>query len=528
MDNDLKVTTKLLRLEQVIAERVGQVVVKESFQVPDPKPPVAQVVDSLTSASVTKVTVVEDKVIVEGELIVKVIYEADVPAQTVHVVEITIPFKHFIEVPGAAPGMQATVRVSVEDISFTVSADGRTITVTAVLALFVKVVQPTQIEVVTGVYGVPGLQVKKELIRTAQVVGEDTKQTLVRDTVVVPCEKPPVKQILDWVASAEVTGTRILTDKVIVEGNVTIKLIYEADVPQQTVHVLHFTVPFRVFVEIPGAMPGMTVHVDVAVEHVSFDVSEDGRSVTVQVVLAVFVKVVEVHDLEVVVDVTGVECIHVVKKVIKVTDVLSEGTTQAIVREVIDIPETKPDVAQIIDYRATAIVNRVFVVPGKVIVEGVVSLKIIYEGKTWQQTVHVVHADIPFKEFVPLPEAVPGMAVSAFARIEHVSFDVPPQGDPIVAQVLLAITARVLRTRQLEVVTEVTGAPGITTGVVVGSVVNVRSGPGLNYSVIAQVRKGDEVTILGVEGSWYRVRLTDGTVGYIFSNLVKVVCPPRG
>jgi serine/threonine protein kinase len=57
--------------------------------------------------------------------------------------------------------------------------------------------------------------------------------------------------------------------------------------------------------------------------------------------------------------------------------------------------------------------------------------------------------------------------------------------------------------------------------------VNVRSGPGTNYRVIAIVRDGAVVTVLARNGasSWYNVRLEDGTVGWMASHVAELVDP---
>ncbi|MFQ5904552.1 MAG: SH3 domain-containing protein [Candidatus Binatia bacterium] len=52
------------------------------------------------------------------------------------------------------------------------------------------------------------------------------------------------------------------------------------------------------------------------------------------------------------------------------------------------------------------------------------------------------------------------------------------------------------------------------------SFVNLRSGPGLNYPPRAVLRRGEEVTVEGEEGSWYLVSLTDGKRGYVYKGYV--------
>ena len=52
-----------------------------------------------------------------------------------------------------------------------------------------------------------------------------------------------------------------------------------------------------------------------------------------------------------------------------------------------------------------------------------------------------------------------------------------------------------------------------------GSAINVRSGPGTDYSRVTMVAEGKRVAILDKDGDWYRVSF-DGTTGYILSDYV--------
>lgn len=68
-----------------------------------------------------------------------------------------------------------------------------------------------------------------------------------------------------------------------------------------------------------------------------------------------------------------------------------------------------------------------------------------------------------------------------------------------------------------------TNDPGTTTtaktGTITGSTVNVRSGPGTDYSKVGSVAKGDTVKILGTEGDWYRISIGNVT-GYVSADYV--------
>jgi uncharacterized protein YgiM (DUF1202 family) len=186
----------------------------------------------------------------------------------------------------------------------------------------------------------------------------------------------------------------------------------------------------------------------------------------------------------------------------------------------------------VLEATATVRITRTTVVPGKVIVEGVIRLRVMYEAANVTQTVNVVRFEIPFTDFVVLPEAQPGMTVTVTAKVEFVSVEVVAPGRQLTAQIVLALTARLVRTRQLLIVVDATcGAapPGcfITAN---ADRVNVRSGPGLQFDVIATLVRGQQAEFIAVEGQWTRIRLADGRIGFVFSELIINPCvgPPLG
>jgi len=525
----LEVKREELRLEEVLGEGTSQIVISEPVTVPEPKPPVASVIDFVGRSRINKVTVLPGKVVIDGVIDLAIIYEATVPYQTVHVFHAEVPFSTFVEIPGLEPGMVVTPTITIEHAAFEVRPDGRTIQVRMVVLLSVRASRTVLIEVVTDVTGIPGLQVTREMIKAETVLGEATAQGVVRETLPLPEAKPDVVSILDYVATVQVTSTTVLPNKVIVNGTISLRTIYEARTPYQTVHVVHHVIPFERFVEIPGVQPGMTVVADAQIEFISLDVAQNGRAITARIILEIRVKVIRVQTVQVVTNVAGVAGLEVVKELVRVQEVLGESRSQAIVREVVDIPEPKPLARAILDHSSTPEVKRVIVAPGKVIVDGTIAQRIIYEPLLDPtQTVHTLHFTVPFSEFVVLPEAKPGMAARVSVTVEHANFEVPPAGEPIMVTKVLLLTARVFKTRQLHVVIKVRIGKPACVGTVTANLVNVRQGPGMTYAVVAQVNAGTQVTVLDVQPEWVRVRLPTGQEGWIFAQFVRHDCMPRG
>ncbi|MEI7772545.1 MAG: SH3 domain-containing protein, partial [Chloroflexales bacterium] len=60
--------------------------------------------------------------------------------------------------------------------------------------------------------------------------------------------------------------------------------------------------------------------------------------------------------------------------------------------------------------------------------------------------------------------------------------------------------------------------------VLVAAAANIRSGPGVDFSIIAVVSAGSSITLSQRQGDWYKVRTADGHEGWM-SKLVLEVDP---
>lgn len=59
-------------------------------------------------------------------------------------------------------------------------------------------------------------------------------------------------------------------------------------------------------------------------------------------------------------------------------------------------------------------------------------------------------------------------------------------------------------------------------GKITGNNVNLRKGPGMGYGVISQMNKGDVLTVTEPSGSWYKVKTSGGTVGWVSSSYISL------
>lgn len=116
-------------------------------------------------------------------------------------------------------------------------------------------------------------------------------QTIVQDTVSIPQGKPDAARGVDAKARFCINEVKVLHDKVIVDGDVTAKILYVAALPSQPVHFFEATFSFLDFIHLHGAKPGMEALVYFKVEHVNVNVVSP-RTVKVTILFEMLVRLV--------------------------------------------------------------------------------------------------------------------------------------------------------------------------------------------------------------------------------------------
>ncbi len=442
----LDVEKQLLKVDKVIGETEVKKIIDTTVTLPMVAKKIFDVVASVTNL---QGEVRQDGVLVTGT-IRKQLFIVDEGDLVRHVSE-EIPFREFVPVEGARPRLNAQVRATIIDIETRLIEDGSKVQQEILLEIFVKVTEKEQIEVVTGVEGGPkDLKVEKKLLKVDSVVGEDTVSEVVKNVAQLPITAQKIFQV---VGEARDVEAEVREDQVVVRGIVH-KQIFLVDEKDLVRHVAE-DVPFKVVVPIQGASPGFGVQVDVKAIVDRFElVDPPGRELRQTIVLDVFVKVTEMLQLDVVVDVEGTG-IEAVKKLFKVEQVVADVVEKTVVESKVKLPMKAEKIFRIL----TDIINvETEIVNGRVIVRAVLHKQLFFVDK--KGYLRHVREDVPFQIVAAVPDAEPGMNVQLRLRVVgEIDFDLVD--DQIVVEQTAEIEAfiKLTRTVQLEVVVDVLTKP---------------------------------------------------------------------
>ncbi len=436
---DFIVKRRLLKVDRVIGEDTVRETVEATIKLPFAIIKIFEIIASVTDV---ETEVQEGGVMVSG-VIHKQLFVVDKGDVVRHVPE-DVTFSAFVDIPGVTRGMDAQVDVRILTVDTEVIEDGMKVRQTVVLEIFVKVTVTKQIEVVVDVEG-KDIVVKKDLLKVDSVVGEDTKAFTLTPTVTLPIT---AKKIFKIIPSVRDVTAEVKDGTVIVRG-VVHKQVFLVDEGDLVRHAAE-DIPFTQAVDIPGARPNMDVQVRVSVSLEDFElIDPPSRRLRQTLVLEAFVKVTEVLQLDVVVDVKG-PGIDVVKKLLKVESVVVDVRQKETLKSTVTLPQ-KPTkilevVASIVNLQAEARTDQV-------LVKGILHKQIFFVDAAGDLLRHF-REDVPFTFVKRAPGARPDMNVQVRASIVG-EIRTKLDGKELEQIAVIDIFAKVTRSVQLEVVVDV-------------------------------------------------------------------------
>jgi spore coat assembly protein SafA len=472
----LECITDLLKVEQVVGENATQTSVIRDITLPGRVRKITEVDTSLRNV---QGRVIENKVVVEGIVHKQIFYVDD---DTGQLKEFTVPderFVHFVDVPGAMPGMNVQIHARVEFVGHDFIREveephhgghhhdhgnekpehgherdsvGSLFRQTVILEIFAKVTETIQLNVVVDVTGIDPSKVMTELLKVESVVGEGASQVAVRAEIDFG---RPARKIKNIDAHVQNVVARVIENKVVVEG-VLHKQIYFVGLDDDVVFEVSVDERFTHFVDIPGAFPGANVQVYPRVEFVNVDIDTYDPSLGMQTaIIDIFVKVTETVQVDVVTDIHDAK---VTKELLKVAQVVGEGSRQQTVVANLQAPAPVRKFAGPPDTRFENLETRV------------IENKVVVEGDLVKQIFFVRAGDVPevlefevrehFTGFVDIPGAMPGQVVQVYPRVEFTDFDIDAYDPTRIRQTsVIEIFVKVTEFVQLEVVIDCDTGP---------------------------------------------------------------------
>ena len=242
------------------------------------------------------------------------------------------------------------------------------------------------------------MEIVKDILKVDQLKGYEEIESLIETEIYLNQTKPDIENILWADGKAEILNTKIIKDKIIVNGLVKFKVVYKSNEEDLNIYTLETNSDFREEIEIQGITEEMTVEVKSKLEYIEYDL-KDERKVDLKGFIILSGKVEQINLVEIIKEVKEGQNLQLLKERIKYNDILAKEDSYALIKEAFEVGEGQPPVEEILKIDMNPYEKEFSISADRIIVSGIVECSIIYFGGN---KLNSIKKEIPFTHFLEI------------------------------------------------------------------------------------------------------------------------------
>ncbi|WP_101697811.1 DUF3794 and LysM peptidoglycan-binding domain-containing protein [Clostridium minihomine] len=237
------------------------------FSLPDYCPDIQRILKCQVCPRITSRTIMGDHLEIEGSAAIKVIY-LDSGGGCIRCCENVKPFSASIQLKKQAEDAVIFTSTRVEYINCRATSPRR-LDIHGAFSICAKVAEKSYQEFVKEIQG-EDIQQKSQQIPTSQVTAISQQQFSVSEVLEISDSKPPANTMIRTGATACVHDYKVVTGKLILKGEVSVKLLYAPESDDMLPEAMEYVIPYSQMVDCDGLEEDHLC--DVNVDVLGFDV----------------------------------------------------------------------------------------------------------------------------------------------------------------------------------------------------------------------------------------------------------------
>lgn len=260
--------------------------IDESFTIDNSKGAIEKVVKFFVDPQEVDSTVIEDRIVLSGEAVVTILYLGDGEIQS-H--KESLPFNHFLEIPGALEGANSNVELEVEEASYEILADEedslRLVNVNIKLGAKGKVYRKNSKKLLIDAYSIKEeIEIEKEEIILLEDIGSrEYTETL---NLEIPLN---AIDVLDINREHYILDKTYSNGKIVIDGVVSLN-IYYIDRIEGEVDKFEESFPYRVEVPFDGREDKYILAVEGKLGKLDYTIKRDNISIKTDIIFGIAIQ----------------------------------------------------------------------------------------------------------------------------------------------------------------------------------------------------------------------------------------------
>lgn len=236
------------------------------------------------------------------------------------------------------------------------------------------------------------------MIKVEEIKGNADVQALVETEIYLNTNKQEIESIL-WVEGrADILNTKIIKDKLFVNGKIKFNVVYKSIEEEDNIHTLETIKDYKEEIEIEGITEEMEGQVKSSIEHIEYELGEN--RIDLRAVINLLSTVEETKEMEVIKEIVGRDELQILEETIRYKEIYGKDISYANIKEEIKVPENKTAIEKIIRFSIEAKELQTLVTEDRMILSAEANVSMIYLGNN---QIHYINESIPFNHFIEMP-----------------------------------------------------------------------------------------------------------------------------
>ncbi len=297
-----------MNLAQIAISKNDIFRMKEEISMPSNYPNIFQILWNNLSLGDVEFKVMEEKISLQGDVHLFVLYEGEGEDHPIRSFETTLPISGVLECHGCREGMLPDIRYSLGQQELTIRPDfdgeERNIGLELVLDIVIRIYEEEQVDILSDIYGVTkevGTVTHRANLR--KLLSKVTGKTKVTDHVRVADGKAPILQLLHSEGRVALDHQSTVENGILLQGGLTVKVMYitgDDEVPYVSTQAM---IPYQYTLDVPDIKPEDMGKIHAEIEQLQVNML-DGEELDVKAVLSFTTTVFQNIPMELIGEVT--------------------------------------------------------------------------------------------------------------------------------------------------------------------------------------------------------------------------------
>ena len=308
---------KNIHMNRQKGRAISQLTLDNDFNVPDNKHDIEMIIQQKGKVEIDEIHTSGEAIDLRGNFLFTILYLSDRQDRELSFLEGRIPFEERINIEGVSEGDNIEITSEIEDLSSDL-INSRKVNVRTIITFQAAIEELFDEEVALEVHGEDMIETKTEPVDLMQIAVKKKDIYRIKDEIILDANKENIYEILWDSIQTRNIETRILDNKISLQGELLVFILYKGDDENHTMQWIEESIPVSALIDCEGCREDMVSDIDIRVSNRELEVRPDfdgeERVVGVDVILELNMKMYEEEHLDVLSDLYGISKVLIPNK----------------------------------------------------------------------------------------------------------------------------------------------------------------------------------------------------------------------